>query len=79
MRSIKIEHTYKKDFRREARGENIVAMATELPLVIVSLASDVSLPKKYRDHLLSGRWAKHGECHIKTDLLQREGERRKYP
>jgi mRNA-degrading endonuclease YafQ of YafQ-DinJ toxin-antitoxin module len=43
MRSVKIEHAYKKDFRREARGENIEAMATELPLVIAALAADIPL------------------------------------
>jgi mRNA-degrading endonuclease YafQ of YafQ-DinJ toxin-antitoxin module len=41
MRSVKIEHAYKKDFKREARGENLEAMATELPLVVATLAADI--------------------------------------
>jgi mRNA interferase YafQ len=69
MRSVKLGHLYKKDFRREARTENIEAMATELPLVIANLAADVSLPERYSDHLLSGEWIKHRECHIKSDFL----------
>jgi mRNA interferase YafQ len=69
MRSVKIERAYKKDFRREARGENLEAMATELPLMVATLAADIPMPSKYHDHMLSGKWVKHGECHIKPDFL----------
>jgi mRNA interferase YafQ len=69
MRSVKATQSYKKDFRREARGENLEAMATEVPIVVGILASDVPLPRKYHDHILTGEWADHRECHIKTDFL----------
>jgi mRNA interferase YafQ len=69
MRSIKALRSYKKDFRREARSENVEAMATELPVVVTALAADAPLPAKYFDHLLEGEWQDHGECHIKPDFL----------
>ncbi|MDR1916610.1 MAG: type II toxin-antitoxin system YafQ family toxin [Synergistaceae bacterium] len=69
MRSIKALRSYKKDFRREARSENVEAMATELPVVVAALAADAPLPPKYCDHLLEGEWRDHGECHIKPDFL----------
>jgi mRNA interferase YafQ len=69
MRSVKATQSYKKDFRREARGENLEAMATELAIVVATLAADVPLPLKYHDHELDGKWADHRECHIKTNFL----------
>jgi mRNA interferase YafQ len=69
MRSVKAAQSYKKDFRREARGENVEAMATELPLVVAALAADIPLPPQYHDHILAGKWNDHGECHIRTNFL----------
>jgi mRNA interferase YafQ len=61
--------SYKKDFRREGRGKNIDAMATELPIIVALLAMDTPLHEKYEDHPLTGEWEKHCECHIKPDFL----------
>jgi mRNA interferase YafQ len=69
MRSVKGSQPYKKDFRREARGENLEAIIEELPLVIAALAADSQLPAKYHDHQLTGEWKDCRECHIKTDFL----------
>ena len=33
------------------------------------IARGEKLPKKYRDHALSGNWRNHRECHVKPDLL----------
>lgn len=33
------------------------------------LATDQLLPERYRDHPLSGTYAKHRECYLKPDLL----------
>jgi mRNA interferase YafQ len=69
MRSVKGSQAYKKDFRRETRGENLEAIIEELPLVIAALAADSQLPAKYHDHQLTGKWEDCRECHIKPDLL----------
>lgn len=37
--------------------------------VVSVLAAGDSLPDRYRDHLLSGNWAGHRECHITPDWL----------
>lgn len=37
--------------------------------VISCLVNDQSLPTRYRDHLLTGNWSDHRECHIKSDWL----------
>ena len=33
------------------------------------LASDETLPDKYRDHLLTGDWKDFRDCHIRPDLV----------
>jgi hypothetical protein len=33
------------------------------------LATDQTLPDKYRDHALTGEYTKHRECSLKPDLL----------
>jgi mRNA interferase YafQ len=69
MRFVKGSRSYKKDFRREARGENLDAIIEELPLVIAALAADSQLPPKYHDHQLEGEWKDCRECHINPDFL----------
>ena len=69
MRSIIKTNAYKKDLQRESSGKYWLVLATDLPNIIEMLAADVVLPAKYRDHMLTGNWTGHGECHIKPDLL----------
>ena len=69
MRSVIKSQVYKKDFQRESNGKYRLVLAVDLPDVIAMLAADIDLPAKYRDHMLSGNWAGHRECHIKPDLL----------
>ena len=69
MRFVSETRAYKKDFQREERGQYRLVIRDELPTVIEMLAADITLPAKYHDHVLTGDWAHHGECHIKPDLL----------
>ena len=41
----------------------------EMDEVIRILARGETLPEKYRDHLLTGNWKGHRECHILPDWL----------
>jgi mRNA interferase YafQ len=66
--TLKITWTsrFKKDYK--------LAMKRGLPIhelddVIRILARDETLPEKYRDHLLTGNWKGHRECHIQPDWL----------
>ena len=57
---------FKKDVRRIAkRGVNMDL----LDEVIVMLRERKPLPKKYRDHPLTGNWVGYRECHIQPDWL----------
>ena len=69
MRFISETRAYKKDYQREECGQDRFVIRDELPYVIAMLADDQPLPVKYRDHMLTGNWAGHRECHIKPDLL----------
>ena len=69
MRLVRETRAYKKGFQREERGQYRFVIRDELPTVIEMLAADISLPTKYRDHVLTGDWLGHGECHIRPDLL----------
>lgn len=37
--------------------------------VVQTLLQDKPLPVKHRDHLLSGNWSAHRECHLSPDWL----------
>lgn len=57
---------FKKDYK--------LAMKRGLPIdelddVIRKLACGESLPERYRDHLLTGNWRGHRECHIRPNWL----------
>lgn len=41
----------------------------ELESVVDLLQTGQALDKKYLDHLLSGNWKDHRECHIRPDWL----------
>ncbi len=66
MLTIKYETTFKKDFKRIVkRGYNILLMEK----VIEMLADEEPLPRKYKDHPLSGDYFDCRECHITPDWL----------
>jgi len=57
---------FKKDIKR---FENQKVVMNELKQVIKSLLSEEPLDEKYCDHVLTGNWVGHRECHIKPDVL----------
>jgi mRNA interferase YafQ len=69
MRTIDRASAFKRDYKREARGQHRATLDNDLKPVLVSLATDQPLDAKYRDHDLSGDWAGYRECHVKPDLL----------
>jgi mRNA interferase YafQ len=66
MRVLEMTSAFRKDFKREARGNNAAVLAELLP-VLVQLASDQPLAAKYRDHQLTSRDER--DCHILPDLV----------
>jgi mRNA interferase YafQ len=69
MRTIERSSVFKRDYKREAKGQYRNTFDDSLTAVLLALASDRQLEPRYRDHDLSGDWAGYRECHVKPDLL----------
>ncbi len=69
MRTIERSTAFKRDFKREAKGQYRSSLNSELGPVLSALLNDAPLAAKYRDHELAGDWVGYRECHIKPDLL----------
>jgi mRNA interferase YafQ len=69
MRKIERTGQFKRDYKREAKGQHRLVLDDALLAVLKLLIADNPLPAKYRDHPLSGDWADHRDCHIKPDLV----------
>jgi mRNA interferase YafQ len=69
MRTISRTARFKKDYKREAKGQHRVTLDADLLAAISLLATDQNLPEKFHDHPLTGKYTHHRECHLKPDLL----------
>lgn len=69
MRTIEWTTQFKRDFRRESKGQYHSMLDDELFPLIERLANDMSLEARFRDHSLSGKWKDHRDCHVKPDLI----------
>lgn len=69
MRTIDRASSFKRDYKREAKGRHRATLNDDLRAVLLALVTDQPLDVKCRDHDLSGDWAGYRECHIKPDLL----------
>ncbi len=69
MRTIDRPGSFKRDYRREAKGQYRKTLDALLVPVLRDLATDQPLAPRFRDHELSGDWAGYRECHLKPDLL----------
>ncbi len=57
---------FKKDYKRIVkRGYNVRLLEEVLEL----LKNEETLPGKYKDHSLTGKYKKYRECHIASDWL----------
>lgn len=70
MRTIERQGQFKKDYKREARGQYRSVLVSLLGEVLNQLAEDIVLETKYRDHVFtSSNWKNFRSCHIKPDLI----------
>jgi mRNA interferase YafQ len=69
MRTISQTTQFKKDYKREARGQHRGTLDSVLLPVLSLLAEDQPLLEKHCDHSLTGDYTEHRECHLKPDLL----------
>jgi mRNA interferase YafQ len=69
MRKIEPTGQFRRDYKREAKGQHRATLDVDLESVLETLASDLPLEPRYRDHVLTGDWKDHRDCHIKPDLV----------
>ena len=69
MRTISRTAKFKKDFKRELKGQYRATLSADLLAATGFLATDQTLSDRFHDHALSGEYTHHRECHIKPDLL----------
>jgi mRNA interferase YafQ len=69
MRTINRTNRFKKDYRREAKGQHRDTLDADLLATVSLLAADRPLPERFHDHPLTGEWSDHRDCHIKPDLV----------
>lgn len=69
MRTIDRPGSFKRDYKREAKGQHRATLNADLLTVLKALVTDQPLDARYRDHPLCGDWVGYRECHIKPDLL----------
>jgi mRNA interferase YafQ len=58
-----------KKFKRDAKKHYLDLLTPAWSEVLAHLIHKNELPKKYRDHALSGNWQGFRDCHIKPDLV----------
>lgn len=68
MRTIVLMAKFKRDLKKIQRSVNAQVLI-DLDAITVSLASDIPLQERLKDHALSGSWGDSRECHIRPDLL----------
>lgn len=69
MRTIKQTAAFKRDLKREAKGQHRATLARDFLAIVALLADDEPLAERHRDHALSGAWKDHRDCHVKPDLV----------
>ena len=71
MRRVEQRSKFRRDFKREGKGiyRSLLHDGGEFWEVVDTLAKDMRLPEKYRDHPLHGEYEGSRECHIRPDLL----------
>lgn len=68
MRTIERPSTFRRDYKREAKGQHRATLDEFLISVLRALATDQPLEARYRDHDLCG-WGGYRECHVNPGLL----------
>ncbi len=69
MRTTERTTQFKRDYKREAKGQHRATLDASLWPVVEALANDQLLEPQHHDHPLSGKWADHRDCHVKPDLV----------
>lgn len=63
---VKFTTQFRKDYRLAIKRGLKIEL---LEQIVALLAAGQSLPEKNKDHVLTGNWVGHRECHILPDWL----------
>ncbi len=69
MRTIERFGRFKRDWKRESKGEHRATLTHDFMAILTLLATDQVLDPRHRDHALIGEWKDHRDCHVKPDLV----------
>ena len=69
MRTIEQFGRFKRDWKRESKGQHRGSLAADFTEILALLATDQPLEPRHRDHALSGDWKDHRDCHVRPDLV----------
>lgn len=69
MRTIDRTNQFKRDYKRELKGQHRATLEGDFVEVLKVLVSDTPLAERYHDHALTGDWKNFRDCHIKPDLV----------
>ncbi|TXN78595.1 type II toxin-antitoxin system YafQ family toxin [Methylobacterium sp. WL8] len=69
MRTIERTGQFKRDYKREMKGQHRATLVPDLTAVLSALVADQTLPPRHHDHALVGNWRDHRDCHVKPDLV----------
>lgn len=69
MRTIRQSGQFKRDLKREGKGQHRKVLQDEFVALIAKLGADKPLEPRHRDHLLTGDWRDHRDCHVRPDLI----------
>ena len=69
MREIRQTSTFKRDLKRESKGQYRAFLANQFVDIVRALANDEPLAGSFHDHALMGSWKDHRDCHLRPDLV----------
>ena len=69
MRTIERSNQFKRDYKRELKGQRGKKLPRALVDLLDLLVNDKPLDVKYRDHGLSSAWGGYRDCHVWPDLV----------
>jgi mRNA interferase YafQ len=69
MRTIRQSGQFKRDLKRESKGQHRKVLQAEFVSIVATLASDEPLEERHRDHALTGDWKNYRDCHVRPDLV----------
>ena len=69
MRTTRRTSQFRRDYKREQRGQYRLTVEKELENVLNLLVADEPLPEHYQDHAMRRTSGLERNCHVKPDLI----------